>query len=39
MAEGRARFVRLANSHQMAISGRRIYRPRAKIMVQLWTRS
>lgn len=32
---GRARFVRLASSHQVAINGRKICRPRAKIMVRL----
>lgn len=36
---GRARFVKLASSHQVAISGRKICRPRAKIMVRLWMRS
>lgn len=35
---GRARFVRLA-SNQVAISGRRICRPRARIMVRLWIHS
>ena len=32
---GRARLVRLARSHQVAISGRNICRPRARIIVQL----
>ena len=35
MVGGRARFVRLASSHQVAISGRRICRPPAKIMIRL----
>lgn len=32
---GRARFVRLASSHQAAISGRSVCSPRAKIIVRL----
>lgn len=36
---GRARLVRLARSHQVAINGRSVWRPRARIMVRLWTRS
>ena len=36
---GRARLVRLARSHQVAISGRSVCRPWAKIIVWLWTRS
>lgn len=32
---GRAKLVRLAKSHQVAISGRRVCRPRAKIIVRL----
>ena len=36
---GRARLVRLARSHQVAISGRNVCRPRAKIIVRLWMRS
>lgn len=36
---GRARFARLANSHQAAIRGRRVWRPRARIIVRLWVRS
>lgn len=32
---GRARFVRLANSHQAAISGRMVCSPRARIIVRL----
>ena len=32
---GKARLVRLAKSHQVAISGRNICRPRARIIVQL----
>ena len=35
MVGGRARFVRLASSHQVVISGRKICRPHARIMVQL----
>lgn len=36
---GRAKLVRLAKSHQVAISGRKVCRPRAKIIVRLWIRS
>ena len=36
---GRARLVRLAKSHQVAISGRSVCRPWARIIVRLWTRS
>lgn len=36
---GRARLVRLASSHHMAISGRSVCSPRARIMVRLWVRS
>ena len=36
---GRAKLVRLASSHQVAISGRGVCRPRARIMVRLWIRS
>lgn len=36
---GRAKLVRLAKSHQVAISGRKVWRPRAKIIVRLWIRS
>lgn len=32
---GRARLVRLASNHHVAISGRSICRPRARIMVRL----
>lgn len=32
---GRAKLVRLAKSHQVAISGRKVCRPRAKIIVRL----
>lgn len=32
---GKARFVRLAKSHQAAIKGRIICKPRAKIIVRL----
>ena len=35
----RARLVRLARSHQVAISGKSVCRPWAKIIVRLWTRS
>ena len=35
----RARLVRLARSHQVAISGKSVCRPRAKIIVWLWIRS
>lgn len=33
--EGRARLVRLASSHQVAIRGSIVWRPWARIMVQL----
>lgn len=36
---GRARLVRLARSHQVAIRGRSVCRPRARIIVRLWIRS
>ena len=36
---GRARLVRLAISHEVAISGKIICRPRAMIIVRLWMRS
>lgn len=36
---GRARFARLASSHQAAIRGRMVWRPRARIIVRLWVRS
>lgn len=39
MDGGRARLVRLAMSHQAAIRGRIICRPRARIIVRLWVRS
>ncbi len=39
MVGGRARFVKHANSHQVAISGKKICRPRARIIVRLWMRS
>lgn len=32
---GRAKFVKLARSHQAAIRGRIVCKPRAKIMVRL----
>lgn len=32
---GRAKLVRLAKSHQVAISGRKVCKPRAKIIVRL----
>lgn len=36
---GRAKLVRLASSHQAAIRGRMVCRPRARIIVRLWMRS
>lgn len=36
---GRARFARLASSHQAAIRGRIVCKPRARIIVRLCTRS
>lgn len=39
MVGGRARLVRLARSHQAAINGRMVCRPRARIIVRLWIRS
>lgn len=36
---GNARLVRLASNHHMAIRGRRVCNPRARIMVRLWMRS
>lgn len=36
---GKARFARLASSHQAAISGSKVCRPRARIIVRLCTRS
>lgn len=36
---GRAIFVRFAKSHQIAISGRRGWRPRVKRRMRLWVRS
>lgn len=39
MVGGSARLVRLASSHQAAISGRSVCRPRARIIVRLWIRS
>lgn len=39
MDGGRARFVRLAISHHVAMSGRSVCSPRARIMVRLCTRS
>lgn len=36
---GRAMFVRLANSHQVAISGRRGWSPRVSRRIRLWVRS
>lgn len=39
MVGGRARFARLASNHQAAIKGRMVCRPRARIIVRLWTRS
>ena len=39
MDGGRARFVRLAISHHVAMGGRSVCSPRARIMVRLCTRS
>lgn len=39
MVGGSARLVRLANSHHAAISGSRVCRPRARIIIRLWVRS
>ena len=39
MDGGRARFVRLDTSHHVAMSGRSVCSPRARIMVRLCTRS
>lgn len=36
---GRAMFVRLASSHQVAIRGRRGCRPRVRRRIRLWVRS
>lgn len=36
---GNARLVRLAISHHVAIRGRIVCRPRARIRVRLWIRS
>lgn len=36
---GRARLVRLARSHQVAVRGSRVWRPRVRIIVRLCTRS
>lgn len=36
---GRARLVRFAVSHQKAISGSRVWSPRANIIMRLWVRS
>lgn len=36
---GRAMFVRLASSHQVAISGKSGCRPRVKNRIRLWVRS
>lgn len=36
---GRAMFARLANSHQVAISGRRGCNPRVRMRMRLWMRS
>lgn len=36
---GRAMFMRLANNHQVAIKGKIVCSPRAKIIVRLWVRS
>lgn len=39
MVGGRARLVRLARSHQTAVRGSRVCRPRARIIVRLCIRS
>lgn len=39
MEGGRARLARLASSHHVAISGRMVCSPRARIIVRLWIRS
>lgn len=36
---GSAMFVRLARSHQVAISGKRGWRPRVNSRIRLWVRS
>ena len=36
---GRAMFVRLASSHQVAVSGRRGCKPRVRRRIRLWVRS
>lgn len=36
---GSARFAKLAMNHQVAVSGKRICRPRANSIVRLWVRS
>lgn len=36
---GSAMFARLARSHQVAIRGRRGWRPRASSRIRLWVRS
>lgn len=36
---GRARLVRLASNHHIAIKGSSVCRPRARIIVRLWVRS
>lgn len=36
---GSARFARLAVNHHVAVSGKIICSPRAKIIVRLWVRS
>lgn len=35
---GRAKFVRLASNHQVAINGRNVCRSQARIIVWLWIR-
>ena len=35
----KAKLVRLSKSHQVAISGRKVCRPQARIIVRLWIRS
>lgn len=36
---GRAKLAKLAINHQMAVRGRIICNPRARIIVRLWVRS
>lgn len=36
---GRARFARFEINHQVAVRGKMICKPRARIIVRLWVRS